>query len=298
MGIDTTPSTVATNALQALPFSSLIGGPLDACIEAQAKAAKTTWEFIRQVGMNEDAKGQRSAINVTFAYQKDGQMMNLVVPLLTIVPIPYIAITDVSIAFKAKISAEASSVTETATSTSMNAEMGASAGGSYGPFSAKVEFKGGFSSKKDSKATQDSKYSVEYTMDVAVKAGQESMPAGLAQVLNILQSSISTADPKGQLRVSSKTLDLTGSNNQATLTLTVRDAQGLAKSTEIEIEDGDAFNFTPLIKENEITAKKKYKTANDGTLTLTFQKPASGGSLTFKAKPGNSALAERVELTV
>ncbi len=36
MAIDTTPSQVATNALQAIPFGSIIGGPLKACIEAQS----------------------------------------------------------------------------------------------------------------------------------------------------------------------------------------------------------------------------------------------------------------------
>lgn len=48
-----------------------------------------------------------------------------------------------------------------------------------------------YSSKKDSSATKDSKYSVEYTMDVAVHAGQDSMPAGMAKVLEMLNNSIS-----------------------------------------------------------------------------------------------------------
>ena len=50
MAIDTTPSQVATSALQALPFGNIIGGPLKACIEAQAMAAKTSWNFIQEVG--------------------------------------------------------------------------------------------------------------------------------------------------------------------------------------------------------------------------------------------------------
>ena len=33
MAIDTTPSQVATSALQAIPFGSIIGGPLKAAIE-------------------------------------------------------------------------------------------------------------------------------------------------------------------------------------------------------------------------------------------------------------------------
>lgn len=52
MAISNAPSQVATNALQAIPFSSMIGGPLKACIEAQAMAAKTTWDFIQEVGLN------------------------------------------------------------------------------------------------------------------------------------------------------------------------------------------------------------------------------------------------------
>lgn len=36
---------MATSALQAIPFSSMIGGLLKACIEAQAMTAKTTWDY-------------------------------------------------------------------------------------------------------------------------------------------------------------------------------------------------------------------------------------------------------------
>ena len=58
-----------------------------------------------------------------------------------------------------------------------------------------------YSSKKDSSATKDSKYSVEYTMDVAVHAGQDSMPAGMAKVLEMLNNSISVVSPTGSLEV-------------------------------------------------------------------------------------------------
>lgn len=198
MPIDTTPSTVATNALQAIPFSSLIGGPLDAAIKAQAMAAKTSWEFIQQVGLNTDATtGKKEAVNVTFFYNKNGQMTKLIVPILTIVPIPYIAIDDIQINFKANISASSSTTSETSESTSMDAGGSAKASFGYGPFSVSAEFKANYSSKKDSKAAQDSKYSVEYTMDLAVHAGQSDMPAGLATVLNILQSSITDAPKNG-----------------------------------------------------------------------------------------------------
>ena len=72
MAIDTTPSQVATNALQALPFGNIIGGPLKACIEAQAMAAKTSWNFIQDVGLNTDPEtGEKKTVNVSFQFIKD-----------------------------------------------------------------------------------------------------------------------------------------------------------------------------------------------------------------------------------
>ena len=180
MPIDTSPSQVATSALQSLPFGNIIGGPLKACIEAQAMAAKTSWNFIQEVGLNTDPKtGEKKTVNVSFQFIKDGRVAQLNVPLLTIVPIPYIAIQTIDINFKANINASASNSKVENESTSIDAGMAGSASLNLGIFKVNADFHANYSSKKDSTATQDSKYSVEYTMDVAVKAGQDSMPAGL-----------------------------------------------------------------------------------------------------------------------
>lgn len=205
MALDTSPQQVTTTALQALPFESLIGGPLKAAISAQALAAKTTWEFIKEVGLWDDPKtGEKKAVNVTFMYQKGGEMVNLVVPLLTIVPIPYIAVDEITIDFLANISASASNVQDTTTSESLTAGGGGSARVGWGPFSLNVNFNANYSSKKDSRSTQESRYSVEYTMNVRVAASQSSMPAGLGAVLNILQGAITEAKPGGGIDVSPK----------------------------------------------------------------------------------------------
>lgn len=96
MAVDKTPSQVATSALQAIPFGSIIGGPLKACVEAQALAAKTTWEFIQNVGINVNPEtGEKTAVNVSFSFIQGGRLVQLNIPLLTIVPIPYIAIREV-----------------------------------------------------------------------------------------------------------------------------------------------------------------------------------------------------------
>ena len=207
MAIDTTPSKVASDALSAIPFGNIIGGPLTACIDAQALAAQTTWQFIQNVGLNTDPKtGEKKAVTVAFQFMRDGKMAQLNVPLLTIVPIPYIAIQTIDISFKANISASSSSSSMESKSEDVSAGINGSASLNLGLFKVNAGFNASYSSKKDSKATQDSQYSVEYTMDVAVHAGQDGMPAGLAKVLEILGNSLNVSDPGGALDVSSQLL--------------------------------------------------------------------------------------------
>ena len=239
MAIDITPSQVATSALQAIPFGSMIGGPLKACIEAQAMAAQTSWQFIQEVGLNTNPEtGKKEAVNVSFQFLQNGHMVQLNVPLLTIVPIPYIAIQDIDINFKANISASSSNVSEQSSSSDLSGNLEAGGGIKVGPFHMDAKMNASYSSKKDSKATQDSKYSVEYTMDVAVKAGQESMPAGLAKVLELLGSALDVSDPEGTLEVNARELTL-NSNGKATLIATFKNNQGVFDPNTITVEGGN-----------------------------------------------------------
>lgn len=58
MAKDPTPSQVATNALQGIPFGSIIGGPLKACIEAQSELAKAAAEFMKEAGLDPDKEAK------------------------------------------------------------------------------------------------------------------------------------------------------------------------------------------------------------------------------------------------
>ena len=240
MPISNAASQVATNALQAIPFSSMIGGPLKACIEAQAMAAKTTWDFIQEVGLNTNPDtGEKSAVNVSFSFMQGGRMVQLNVPLLTIVPIPYIAIHSIDINFKANISASSSSVSENTESTTMGGSADINAGIKVGPFHMDAKLNANYSSKKDSKATEESKYSVEYTMDIAVKAGQDSMPAGLAKVLELLGNSLDVSDPAGTLEVNANQLTAvaatSGDTPVAELTAAYKNGEGLFAPEDIKV---------------------------------------------------------------
>ena len=219
--VSKTPANVAINAMQAIPFSSMIGGPLNACIEAQAMA-------------NTDEKGQKSAVMVAFSFNRGGRMVQLNVPLLTIVPIPYIAINTIDINFKASISASSSTASETTEHTEAGGELGAKAELNLGLFSMEANLKANYSSKKDSKATAESKYSVESTIDVAVKAGQEGMPAGMAKVLELLGSALDVVDAKGELQVNATILNV-GDN----LVIAYKNKEGLFDNSVLKVKKGD-----------------------------------------------------------
>ena len=173
------------NELSAIPFGALIGGPMTAAIEAQAKSAMTSVEFIRSVGFDKDG----NVVNVVFKFKNgpaNADVMSLEVPLLTIVPIPFLRIETMDINFKASISqsTQTSDKTQSVVESSANLKVG----GSY--WFVKAEMSASVSAKKDTTSSRDSRYAVEYTMDISVHAVQDDVPGGMAKVLNLLTESV------------------------------------------------------------------------------------------------------------
>ena len=191
--------------LQGLPFDNLIGGPLSACIQAQNDAAMTSINFINNVCLNEDKEtGEKSAIYVSFSFIQNGRKVVINVPLIAIVPIPYIAINSVDISFKATVNGVESE--SSSTETEYESKGNKKSTRKSGLFRRKTTtINSTFSTKRDSKSTQDSKFSVEATIDVAVHAGQESMPAGMAKILEMLGAAMDLCSPDGELSVNDTT---------------------------------------------------------------------------------------------
>ncbi|MCQ2384687.1 MAG: DUF2589 domain-containing protein [Paludibacteraceae bacterium] len=179
-----------------------MGSPLSACVEAQAQAACATANFIQSVGLckkNTDTKKEGSseqeekfeAVTVEFSFMRGGNEVIVKVPLLTIVPIPYFAISTVDINFKATITGIDTTHYEQNASDTYDSSEGSSKRRGFIFNRNKTTLKTTVSSKKDSKATQDSSFSIESTIDVSVHAVQDSMPAGMAKMLEILNSAVS-----------------------------------------------------------------------------------------------------------
>jgi hypothetical protein len=192
-GNDGADQSSATQLLSQIPFGAIIGGPLVAGVEAQTLAANATLNYILKVLFGQDGHsgtGASPVMSVTFTFQRGSAMAQLTVPLLTLVPIPYLLVETMDISFKAQINATSS----WSQSESTHNEFNSSVSGSAGFLFSKANFNAGYSSKSDSSGTRDSKYSVEYTIDVNVHASGHDMPAGTLKVLNMLNDAI-TAIP-------------------------------------------------------------------------------------------------------
>ncbi|TFG46564.1 MAG: DUF2589 domain-containing protein [Candidatus Brocadiia bacterium] len=173
----------AGRELATLDFAQLIGGPLNAVIEAQARAAISTVNFIKSVAFDKDGK----VVTVDFKYNRkddngEEQEYTLTVPFLTMLPIPYITIVNTLIEFNAKIT----SIYESSSESNFSQEVDASAGGSYWFVSAKVTSKTAYQKKSSSSEKEERTFD----MHVRVEAKNEDMPAGTERLLTILENSI------------------------------------------------------------------------------------------------------------
>ena len=72
-------------------------------------------------------------------------------------------------------------------------------------------------------------------MDVAVKAGQDSMPAGLSKILELLGNSLDVSDPAGTLEVNSNLLLIENGKETVRLIATYKDGSGLLAPDKLTI---------------------------------------------------------------
>lgn len=188
--------------LSSIDFQSMIGGPLNAVIKAQAQSAQTSVDFIKSVGFNPadaDTDPGKPTM-VTFEYtkiiEKPGPLvdnkpgptiptptdMKLTVPILTMLPIPFIRVEEVTIDFNAKIN----SVIESKTASSSELAASLAIKGGWGPVSA--ELKCSYSTKKSSSSSD--KIERTYSLSIHVRAVQDELPAGMEKLLGILENNI------------------------------------------------------------------------------------------------------------
>ena len=167
-GPNTNSSSKVASALNSIPFGNIIGGPLAACVRAQAEAAQTTIDFIRGFTMTNselDPEGVEP-ITVTFTFIMNGEKTRMTVPLMTIVPIPYMHIDYIDLNFTADITAC-----------------------DDGKIEAKYATEGYTRTEDDEQSV-----SVESKMGINVRASTSSMPSGMAKMLEFFTNNLIVHD--------------------------------------------------------------------------------------------------------
>ena len=202
--------------LSSIDFESMLGGPLVAVVNAQAQSAIATVNFIKEVGFKKSSEEQtletaetELPIYVKFKYNKElspyqpavpageggtpaavpaaaavYEEQVLEIPILTMLPIPYIRIEETTIDFKAKINSV--SYRKTDSSFKIDASLEAKAGWLFGSAKLKV------STSYQRNTQQGNTVNRSYSLDIHIKAVQDEMPAGMEKVLGILEDAITS----------------------------------------------------------------------------------------------------------
>ncbi len=203
--------------LSSIDFESMLGGPLIAVVNAQAQAAISSVNFIKAVGFKEGESDDPESgdtgepIYVTFKYPKEVspyqpavtevkdeegnvvtpassevaaqfQEMKLEVPILTMLPIPFIRIDETTIDFNAKITSM--QYRKVDTKFKVDATLEKKAGWFFSSAKLKV------STSYQRNTTQGSNVKRAYSMAVHIRAVQDEMPAGMEKVLGILEDAM------------------------------------------------------------------------------------------------------------
>jgi len=194
--------------LAALDFEAMLGGPLSAVVDAQAQSAMTTVNFVRSVGFEQ---GTDTPIYVSFKYPKEvssyqpaveeqrdeegnvttpareaqaavWQEMTLTVPILTMLPIPFIRVEEAKIDFNAKINSVETREHD------RNLNIGSSWEAKAGFWGKSVKLKASMSYQSKTRIGNEIKRT--YSLAVHIRAVQDEMPEGMERLLGILENAI------------------------------------------------------------------------------------------------------------
>ena len=116
--------------------------------------------------------------------------MSLEVPILTILPIPFIRIEEFSLQFNAKIDSMESTQVDSSTSVSGNLSVNQRWPGGSARLSV--------SASHQSKSSRGTEVKRSYALDITVKAIQDDLPRGMEKVLGILERAMREQPSSGK----------------------------------------------------------------------------------------------------
>ncbi len=192
-----------SSQFRGLPIADLIGAPLKAACDAQKQLAKSIATFIEEVGFlppprnkTDPQLARQVSFNMTRPNrQADGSIkqerVGLSVPVLSIVPIPNLQVSSLTVDFEMTVQSQFSNTDKNQQAASIDAEV--SGGGPFGlgvHYDVKVH--GEVAHQHEQTRSGDS--SAKYRFHVEAK--QQPPPEGLMKVLDILNTACAPTEIK------------------------------------------------------------------------------------------------------
>lgn len=163
--------------LQELDFNHILGAPLSACVNAQEEAAQATLQYLNEVVFTQagDDDSSLEPVTVSFYFESAGQVHRIVMPLLLIVPVPYLQIDRVDLTFQA-----------TVTESRMNHDTR--------KLSLKAKYSAPGDSAEVSKETK-AEYMNKRCIDINLSVTSADMPMGISKLLEIFNNQLVEVKP-------------------------------------------------------------------------------------------------------
>lgn len=163
--------------LQELDFNRILGAPLSACVNAQEEAAQATLQYLNEVVFTQagDDDSSLEPVTVSFYFESGGQVHRIVMPLLLIVPVPYLQIDRVDLTFQA-----------TVTESRMNHDTR--------KLSLKAKYSAPGDSAEVSKETK-AEYMNKRCIDINLSVTSADMPMGISKLLEIFNNQLVEVKP-------------------------------------------------------------------------------------------------------
>lgn len=164
--------------LQELDFNRILGAPLSACVNAQEEAAQATLQYLNEVVFTQagDDDSSLEPVTVSFYFESAGQVHRIVMPLLLIVPVPYLQIDRVDLTFQA-----------TVTESRMNHNTR--------KLSLKAKYSAPGDSAEVSKETK-AEYMNKRCIDINLSVTSADMPMGISKLLEIFNNQLVEVKPE------------------------------------------------------------------------------------------------------
>ena len=160
-------------------LGDLVGAPLDAVCDSQKRLAQSAFEFMQEIGFDEDGKTRMVEFNFQRPIQGSPtpQDVTVQVPFIGLIPLPNLLIDDVQVDFQME-------VTATETSTEKSNTEGSSSTNCFGGWS--VNLGGKVSSSREN--TCSTNQTARYQVDESNR--QQRQTEGLSKLKDIMASCV------------------------------------------------------------------------------------------------------------